>query len=62
MWRERFLVSGQAAMSKRAADGRDEETKRLKTKVGELTIDNELLYESIHAMEARSPFSGRRSK
>ena len=62
MWRERFLVSGQAAMRKRAADGRDEETKRLKTKVGELTMDNELLYERIHAMEAGSPFSGRRSK
>ena len=62
IWGERFLVSGQTAMRKRAADGRDEETKRLKTKVGELTMDNELLYERIHAMEAGSPFSGRRSK
>ena len=62
MWRERFLVSGQAAMKKRPANARDEEVKRLKTKIGELTMDNELLYERIDAVEAGRPFSGRRSK
>ena len=62
MWRERYLASGQSAMKKQSADERDEEIKRLKTKVGDLTMANELLYERIHAVEAGRPFAGRRSK
>ena len=61
-WRERFLASGQAALKQRPADDRDDEIQRLKTKVGDLTMDNELLFERIHAMETGRPFSGRRSK
>ena len=61
-WRERFLASGQVALKQRPADDRDEEIQRLKTKVGDLTMDNELLFERIHAMEAGRPFTARRSK
>ena len=61
-WRERFLASGQGALKQRVADDRDDEIQRLKTKVGDLTMDNELLFERIHAMETGRPFSGRRSK
>ena len=61
-WRERFLASGQVALKQRPADDRDEEIQRLKTKVGDLTMDNELLFERIHAMEAGRLFTGRRSK
>ena len=61
-WRERFLASGQGALKQRVADDRDDEIQRLKTKVGDLTMDKELLFERIHAMEAGRPFGGRRSK
>ena len=61
-WHERYLASGQAALKQRPAHDRDDEIQRLKTKVGDLTMDNELLFERIHAMETGRPFSGRRSK
>jgi transposase-like protein len=61
-WREQYEVGGRAALKGRAADAGDVEVKRLKEKIGELTMDNELLYERIHAMEAGSPFAGMRPK
>jgi hypothetical protein len=42
-WRDDLLASGQAALKSRPADDRDEEIARLRAKVGELTMDNELL-------------------
>jgi hypothetical protein len=42
-WRDDFLAAGQAALKSRPADERDEEIARLRAKVGELTMDNELL-------------------
>src|SRR5262245_2706799 len=42
-WREDFLAGGQAALKSRPADERDDEIARLRAKVGELTMDNELL-------------------
>jgi transposase-like protein len=42
-WREDFLAGGKAALKSRPADGRDEQLRRLQAKVGELTMDNELL-------------------
>jgi transposase-like protein len=44
-WRDDFLAGGQAALNSRPADDRDEEIARLRAKVGELTMDNELLFE-----------------
>src|SRR5688500_3583072 len=42
-WREAFLAGGEASLKSRPADARDGEIGRLKTKVGELTMANELL-------------------
>ena len=61
-WREQFLAGGRAALKNRRPDARDEEIARLKSKVGDLTMDNELLYEKIHHMEAKGPLAQRRSR
>src|SRR4051794_21774251 len=41
-WRDDFLAGGQAALKSRSTDDRDDEIARLRAKVGELTMDNEL--------------------
>ena len=41
---------------------RDDEIARLKSKVGEITMDNELLSAKIAAMEGKRPFAHRRSR
>ena len=43
-------------MKQRPRDARDAEIDRLRAKVGEITMDNELLYEKIAKMEAGTPF------
>ena len=58
-WRDDFLAAGQAALKSRPADDRDEEIARLRAKVGELTMDNELL---IQRCRADRPFVPRRRK
>ena len=42
-WREQFLPSGQAALKKHPQAGRDLEIARLQQKLGEVTMENELL-------------------
>ena len=59
-WREAFLRGGEAALKARPADGRDEENARLKAKVGELTMEGEVLREKIDRLEAGRPLAGRR--
>jgi len=59
-WRNAFLAAGEAAMKSREPDARDEEIKRFKAKIGELTMENELLYEKIKRMEEKHPFVPRR--
>ncbi len=63
-WRDAFLDAGAAGLKSRARDDRDETIDRLRTKVGELTMDTELLYAKIERMEAggSGPFAARRSK
>jgi hypothetical protein len=61
-WREQFLASGQAGLKSRPADERDDELARLRAKVGELTMDNELLRERARRAEADGPFGRRRSR
>ena len=61
-WREAFLVAGGASMRSRPADGRDAEIGRLKEKVGELTMANELLGAKIEHSEAHRPLARRRSR
>ena len=61
-WREQFLAGGQAAVKSRQADERDDEVGRLRAKIGELTMENELLRERARRAEADGPFGRRRSK
>ena len=61
-WREQFLASGRAAVKSRPADERDDELGRLRAKVGELTMENELLRERARRAEADGPFGRRRSR
>jgi len=44
-WREQFLAGGQTVLKSRPADERDDEIQRLRAKVGEITMNNELLLE-----------------
>jgi len=59
-WREQFLAGGQGALKSRPADERDEEIQRLRAKVGEITMSNELLLERCHRLEANLPLPRRR--
>ena len=61
-WRDRALVAAEAAMKERERDGRDEELLRLKAKLGEVTMANELLERRIAALEGGRPLARRRSK
>jgi hypothetical protein len=63
-WREAFLEAGAATLKSRARDDRDETIARLRTKVGELTMDSELLRAKIERLEAggSAPLAPRRSK
>jgi hypothetical protein len=58
-WREEFLAGGQAALKSRPADERDDEIQRLRAKVGEITMNNELLLERGHRLEANLPLPRR---
>lgn len=64
-WRDAFLEAGAASLKARPRDDRDETIDRLRTKVGELTMDSELLQAKIERLEAGGgggPFGARRSK
>ena len=61
-WRDYFLASGQAGLRSRPADERDEEITRLRAKVGEMMMANELLLERARRAEAAHPFGPRRPK
>ncbi len=62
-WRDEFLAGGQAAVKSRPADARDDELGRLRAKVGELTMENELLRDRARRAEGDGgPFGRRRSR
>ena len=48
-WRDDFVSGGQAALKSRPTDDRDDEIARLRAKVGERTMDNELLLQRCRA-------------
>src|SRR5258707_9981779 len=56
-WRERALAGAATALKER-----EDEIARLKSKVGEITMDNELLYAKIEALEGKRPLAHRRSR
>jgi len=61
-WRDGFLAGGEASLKTRPADGRDVEIGRLKAKVGDLTMANELLETKIEHLEGGRPLARRRSR
>ena len=61
-WRDRALAGAASALKERERDDREDEIARLKSKVGEITMDNELLSAKIAAIEAKSPLARRRSR
>ena len=61
-WRDKVLMGAESALKERERDARDEEIARLQAKVGEITMDNELLYAKIDKLEGGRPLARRRSK
>jgi transposase-like protein len=64
-WRDAFLEAGATSLKARGRDDRDATIDRLRTKVGALTMDTELLQAKIERLEAGGgggPFGPRRSK
>ncbi len=60
-WSDDFLAAGQEAMKKREGT-EGEEVKRLREKLGEVTMDSELLREKIKRLEQNRPLPRRRSR
>ncbi len=58
--RDGFLGGGTAAMKSRPADDRYEETPRARSKIGQLTMDVELLDRKRQHVEAGGPVASRR--
>ena len=58
-WRDRALAGAATALKERERNERDDEIARLKSKVGEITMDNELLNvpgdDAVHARSRRQP-------
>ena len=61
-WRDAFLAAGEASLKTRPADDRDAEIARLKGKVGDLTMTNELLEAKIDRLVGGRPLARRRSR
>jgi hypothetical protein len=62
-WRDAFLAAGSASLKLRARDDQDETIDRLRTKVGALTMDTELLFAKIERLEGGgAPLAARVSK
>src|SRR5918998_5359421 len=60
-WRDTFLSGGQEAMKQQPHDARDREIARLREKLGESTMDDELLREKMARVETGRPLRHRRS-
>ena len=62
-WRDQFLAAGQASLKSRAPDAwPDEANRRLQAKIGELLMENELLYAKVDQLEVGGPLARRRSR
>ena len=55
-------IGAESALKERERDARDEEIARLKAKVGEITMDNELLWDKIRRMEGNRPLARGKSR
>jgi hypothetical protein len=61
-WREAFLNAGQDALKKQPLDSHDRELGRLREKLGEATMEMELLREKTERLEIKHPLRSRRSR
>ena len=61
-WRDRFLASGEVGLKSRESDEEDEEKRRLKSVVANISIENELLREKIARLESNRPLASRKWK
>ncbi len=61
-WRDAFLAAGQTGLRERDSDPREEENRRLKGLIGDLTMRNEILRERARALEAGLPLARRRPR
>ena len=61
-WRDAFLAAGQTGLQERDGDPREEENRRLKALIGDLTMRNEILRERARALEAGLPLARRRPR
>jgi hypothetical protein len=60
-WRDAFLAGGADSLKKRSP-AEEAEHKRLNEKIGEQTMEIELLREKIRLLEAKDPLGWRRSR
>ena len=61
-WREKALTGIDSSLTKRRSDPLQVELDEVMKRVGELTMENELLYRTIDIMETKRPLVGRRSR
>lgn len=52
-WHEEFLVAGQAGLKSREPDPRDEQTRKLKEKLGDLMLDYDVVVTVNNAIRAK---------
>src|SRR5918912_1918885 len=58
-WRDAFLAAGEASLATRATDGEELESERLKARLGEMLLKQELLEAKIAALESGRPLARR---
>jgi transposase-like protein len=61
-WRDAFLAAGEAGLATRPADGEELESGRLKARLGEMLLREELLEAKIAALEGGRPLARRRPR
>lgn len=61
-WRDRFLAGGETTLRSREVDVEDEEKRRLKSAVANISVENELLREKIARLEDGRPLAFWKSK
>jgi hypothetical protein len=61
-WREKFLQADQAALKKEPKDNKDVEIVQLRKKLGEVTMEYELLHQKVDRLKSGRPLRWRRSR
>ena len=61
-WRDHFLAGGEAILKSREVEVEDEEKRRLKSAVANISVENELLREKIARLEDGRPLAFWKSK